>query len=58
LLRLILLYLTEGVSFAGTSELGKLSAAFSLTKKAVRPRIKNSGGCAGGYAGRERSKEP
>jgi hypothetical protein len=42
LLRLILLYLTEGVSFAGTSALGKASAAFSLTKTAVWSRIKNS----------------
>jgi hypothetical protein len=42
LLRIILLYLTEGVSFAGTCAIGKLSAAFSLTKKAVWPRIRNS----------------
>jgi hypothetical protein len=42
LLRIILLYLTEGVSFAGTCALGKVSAAFSLTKKAVWSRIKNS----------------
>jgi hypothetical protein len=42
LLRIILLYLTEGVSFAGTCAIGKVSAAFSLTKKAVWSRIKNS----------------
>jgi hypothetical protein len=39
--RIILLYLTEGVPFAGTCAVGKMSAAFSLDKKAVRPRIKN-----------------
>jgi hypothetical protein len=43
LLRIIMLYLTEGVSFAGTCALGKVSAAFSLTKKALWSRIKNSG---------------
>jgi hypothetical protein len=40
--RIILLYLTESVSFAGTCAIGKVSAAFSLTKKAVWSRIKNS----------------
>jgi hypothetical protein len=38
-----MLYLTEGVSFAGTCTIGKESAAFSLTKKALWSRIKNSG---------------
>jgi hypothetical protein len=40
--RIILLYLTEGMPFAGTCAIGKMSVAFSLTKKAVRLRIKNS----------------
>jgi hypothetical protein len=42
LLRIILLYLTEGVSFAGTRASGKMSAAFSLTKKALWSRVRNS----------------
>jgi hypothetical protein len=33
--RIIPLYLTESVSFAGTYAIGKVSTAFSLTKKAV-----------------------
>jgi hypothetical protein len=42
LLRIIPLYLTEGVSFGGTCAIGKMSAAFSMTKKAVWSRIRNS----------------
>jgi hypothetical protein len=41
-LRIIPLYLTGGVSFAGTRVSGKMSAAFSLTKRALWSRIKNS----------------
>jgi hypothetical protein len=57
LLRIIPLYLTEGVSFGGTCAIGKMSAAFSMTKKAVWPRIRNSAEwlrrlCGGGYRGR------
>jgi hypothetical protein len=42
LLRIILLYLAEGVSFGGTCAIGKTSAAFSMTKKAAWPQIRNS----------------
>jgi hypothetical protein len=42
LLRLILLYLTEGRSFAGTSALTMLSGDASLNKMAVYKRIRNS----------------
>jgi len=42
LLRLILLYLTEGKSFAGTSALIQLMGESSLTKKAIHKRIRNS----------------
>jgi hypothetical protein len=41
LLRLVLLYLTEGESFAGTSALVQLSREASLTKMAVFKRIQN-----------------
>jgi len=43
LLRLILLYVTEGKSMAGTSALTNLSGDKSMTKVAVFKRIKNSG---------------
>ena len=42
LLRLILLYLTEGKSFAGTSALLELSGDASLNKMAVFKRMRNS----------------
>jgi len=42
LLRLILLYLTEGKSFAGTSALMQLMGESSLTKKAIHKRVRNS----------------
>jgi len=42
LLRLILLYLTEGKSFAGTSAIMQLAGESSLTKKAVHKRVRNS----------------
>ena len=43
LLRLILLYLTEGKSFAGTSAITQLSGEANLTKMAVYKRFCNSG---------------
>ena len=42
LLRLILLYLTEGKSFAGTSALMQLIGESHLTKKAIHKRMQNS----------------
>jgi len=42
LLRLILLYLTEGKSFAGTSALIQLAGESSMNKMAVFKRIRNS----------------
>ena len=42
LLRLILLYLTEGRSFAGTSAISKLSGETSMSKVAVFKRMRNS----------------
>jgi len=42
LLRLILLYLTEGKSFAGTSAITQLSGEATLNKMAVYKRFKNS----------------
>jgi len=42
LLRLILLYLTEGKSFAGTSAIGKLTGEAAMSKVAVFKRIKHS----------------
>jgi len=42
LLRLILLYLTEGKSFAGTSALMQLIGESNLTKKAIHKRVRNS----------------
>jgi hypothetical protein len=42
LLRLILLYLTEGKSFAGTSAITLLSGEATLNKMAVYKRIRNS----------------
>ena len=42
LLRLILLYLTEGKSFAGTSALIQLLGESRLTKKAIHKRMRNS----------------
>jgi hypothetical protein len=43
LLRLILLYLTEGKSMAGTSAITNLSGAAAMSKVAVFKRIQNSG---------------
>jgi hypothetical protein len=43
LLRLILLYLSEGKSFAGTSALVQLGDDCRLSKTAVYKRIRNSG---------------
>jgi len=43
LLRLILLYLTEGQSMAGTSAISNLSGAATMSKVAVFKRIQNSG---------------
>jgi hypothetical protein len=42
LLRLILVYLTEGKSFAGTSAIINLGGGFTLNKNAVYKRIQNS----------------
>ena len=42
LLKLILIYLTEGKSFAGTSAIMQLMGASQLTKKAVHKRMVNS----------------
>jgi hypothetical protein len=42
LLRLILVYLTEGKSFAGTSAIIKVGGGFTLNKNAVYKRIRNS----------------
>jgi hypothetical protein len=42
LLRLILLYLTEGKSFAGTSAIARLSGETELSKVAVFKRMRNS----------------
>ena len=42
LLRLILLYLTEGKSFAGTSAIMQLIRESNLTKKAIHKRVRNS----------------
>jgi hypothetical protein len=42
LLRLILIYLTEGKSFAGTSAIMQLMGESPLTKKAVHKRMVNS----------------
>jgi hypothetical protein len=42
LLRLILLYLTEGKSFAGTSALAQLSGGARLSKVAIFKRMRNS----------------
>jgi hypothetical protein len=42
LLRLILLYLTEGKSFAGTSALAQLSSGVELSKVALFKRMRNS----------------
>jgi hypothetical protein len=44
LLRLILLYLTEGKSFAGTSALAHVSSGVELSKVALFKRIRNSAG--------------
>jgi hypothetical protein len=44
LLRLVLLYQTEGKSFAGTSAITLLSGEAALNKMAVYKRIRNSGG--------------
>ena len=43
LLRLLLIYLTEGKSFAGTSAITKLSGEAGLCKTAVFKRMHNSG---------------
>jgi hypothetical protein len=43
LLRLILLYLTEGKSMAGTSAIMNLSGGTTMSKVAVFKRIQNSG---------------
>jgi hypothetical protein len=43
LLRLILLYLTEGKSMAGTSAIMNLSGETTMSKTAVFKRIQNSG---------------
>jgi hypothetical protein len=42
LLRLILLYLTEGKSFAGTSAILRLGGEYTLNKVAVWKRVRNS----------------
>ena len=42
LLRLILLYLTEGKSFAGTSAIANLSGETAMSKVAVFKRVRNS----------------
>ena len=42
LLRLILLYITEGKSFAGTSAIMQLTGESELTKKAIHKRVRNS----------------
>jgi len=49
LLRLILLYLTEGRSFAGTSAVTRLSGDAAMNKMAVYKRFRNSAnsGCSG-----------
>jgi hypothetical protein len=44
LLRLILLYLTEGKSFAGTSALAYVSSGVELSKVALFKRMRNSAG--------------
>ncbi|MDR1905070.1 MAG: hypothetical protein LBQ88_22670, partial [Treponema sp.] len=41
-MRLILVYLTEGKSFAGTSVIIKVGGGFTLNKNAVYKRIRNS----------------
>ena len=43
LLRLILLYMTEGVSFAGTVALARLSEIAEISKVALYKRLRNSG---------------
>jgi hypothetical protein len=43
LLRLVLLYLTEGKSFAGTGAITALSGETSMSKVAVFKRVRNSG---------------
>ena len=43
LLRLVLLYLTAGKSFAGTKALAQLSGETEICKTAVFKRIQNSG---------------
>ena len=44
LLRMILLYLTEGKSFAGTAAIRQLSGEIKISKVAVYKRVRNSSG--------------